>query len=137
MTILNFKKDSSRFVFICSIALMSCGEFAYAAKAALGPIYAAGLVYKKHIKDSAEKVDNKNGPVIFAKNMRSLVLAEKSVNVSIPTQAQIYSELEKLESGLSAKPFSFILETESEPRSITHSTSPTTAPSLRRSSAER
>ncbi len=101
MTILNIKKDSSSIALFSSILLLCGGNFAFAAKASLGPVYAAGLVYKKHIKDSAESVDQKKGPVIFLKQMRSLVLAEQSVDVRIPSQNEIYADLDALEPGIS------------------------------------
>ncbi|MEZ4815886.1 MAG: fumarylacetoacetate hydrolase family protein [Bdellovibrionota bacterium] len=74
----------------------------FSAELPIGQVYGAGLTYKKHIKDAGERFQ-KDGPPIFIKGQRSLLLAEKLQNVATPSDAIVYSELEALEPGLPAK----------------------------------
>ncbi len=66
-------------------------------------VWAAGLTFKKHIKDAGESVDKKYGPPMFIKAAQTLVFSESRQKVSIPQDAVVYAELEKLETGLSGK----------------------------------
>ncbi len=85
------------------IAVLSLAIFsAEAADLPIGKVYAAGLTFKKHIKDAQESV-SKDGPPIFLKHPRSLLWAETRKDVKIPKDATVYAELERLEPGLSAK----------------------------------
>lgn len=75
---------------------------AQAAELPIGNVYAAGLTFKKHIKDSGEK-PTEAGPPIFLKHSRTLLWAETRKDVKTPSDATIYADLEKLEPGLPAK----------------------------------
>jgi len=61
-------------------------------------VFAAGLTYRKHIRDSAEKVSER--PVIFEKNPRSYLAAESFQSVTLPSEKLIYERLEKLKARL-------------------------------------
>ena len=65
-------------------------------------VFAAGLTYKKHISDSAEKIDPK-GPVIFVKNPRTVLRAVHSQSVAIPTEKLVYERLDFLKPGLASE----------------------------------
>lgn len=85
-------------IFILFFAIYS----AQAADLPIGKIYAAGLTFKKHIKDAQESV-SKDGPPIFLKHPRTLLFAESRKDVRIPADSTIYAELDRVEPGLAAK----------------------------------
>src|SRR4051812_30328070 len=63
-------------------------------------VYAAGLTYNKHIHASSEHPD-KNHPIIFVKEQRSLVQSESTHYVSVPNDNEIYAALEGIKKGSS------------------------------------
>ena len=62
-------------------------------------VMAAALTYKKHIKDTGEKVDP-NNPILFVKSQNSLLQADQLRTVRIPTEDQAYEKLEVLKPGI-------------------------------------
>lgn len=62
-------------------------------------VMAAALTYKKHIKETGEKVDP-NNPILFVKSQNSLLAADQQQTIRIPTQEQAYDKLEALKPGI-------------------------------------
>lgn len=61
-------------------------------------IYGVGLVYAKHINETASDFDPRMGPPIFKKHALSFVKGDSNVN--IPTQSDLLRAAEQLEPGI-------------------------------------